>query len=287
VGEAEARLQGARLQAVGLTFAYPGRPPVLRGIDLDLEPGTYLALLGQNGAGKTTLAKHFNGLLRATQGQTLVDGQDASRLSVGELAHKVGYVFQNPDHQIFSENVADEIRFGPQNLGFPDEDVADRVDWAMNTFGLRALAGERPATLGFGLRRKVALASVLAMGTPALILDEPTTGLDRPSAHALMATVGELAAKGRTVVIITHDTRLVADFVPDCAVLHEGELLGHGPTGAVLRDAALTSRAGLELPQVGQLSVRLGMTDDQLALSVRQFIKTYTHLRAQTREGGR
>lgn len=274
------RIEAVSLQAIDLTFAYPGRPAALRGVSLDLEPGAYLALLGQNGAGKTTLAKHFNGLLRASGGQVVVDGQDASGLSVGALARKVGYVFQNPDHQIFADTVAEEVGFGPRNLGLSDQDTAARVDEALEMFGLKDLARERPAMLGFGLRREVALASVLAMRTPVLILDEPTTGLDRPSAESLMRTAGELAANGRTVVVITHDVRLVADFVPECAVLHDGELLARGRTEIVLRDASVTTRAGLELPPVGQVARRLGLGGDHTPLSVGDFVESYAHMRA-------
>jgi energy-coupling factor transporter ATP-binding protein EcfA2 len=282
-----ARAGGIRLEVRELTYAYPGHPPALQGVDLILEPGTYLALVGQNGAGKTTLAKHLNGLLRPTGGQVLVDGEDAGRLSVGRLAHKVGYVFQNPDHQIFADSVVDEIRFGPRNLGLSEEVVATRVERALEAFGLQTLAGERPATLGFGLRRKIGLASVLAMDTPALILDEPTTGLDWPATESLMSAVGDLAESGRTIVVITHDTRLVANFVPECAVLHAGKLVARGPTAAVLREASYSAQMGLDLPQIGQLARRLGWTGDDLALTVPQFVEVYAGQRALRRDKGR
>lgn len=265
------QLGGLSLEAVDLTFAYPGRPPALSEISLRIEPGGYLALVGQNGAGKTTLAKHFNGLLRPSSGQVLVGGRDASEQSIGALAQHVGYVFQNPDHQIFAGTISDEIAFGPRNLGLAEDDVAARVADALEGFDLLEHADLPPATLGYGLRRKVALASVFAMQPRVLILDEPTTGLDRKSADDLMERLDGAIGRGRTVVIITHDLRLVAEHVPLCAVLQEGRLLACGETRDVLAQADLMSATDLELPPVGRLALRLGMESARLPMDVAGF----------------
>jgi len=274
---------GLSLELVDLTFAYPGRPPALSGVTLRIERGEYLALLGQNGAGKTTLAKHFNGLLRPSGGKVLVGGRDASGLSIGELAQQVGYVFQNPDHQIFAGTTREEIAFGPRNLGLMEAEVAERVDATLEAFGLVAQADLPPAMLGYGTRRKVALASVLAMRPQALILDEPTSGLDRRSVIELMALLAAYSGEGRTVIVITHDVRLVADHVPHCAVLTSGKLGARGGTQSVLSDANLLSATGLDLPPVGRLARRLGMGGADAPLDVVAFTRTYEAKRSESR----
>ncbi len=274
---------GLSLETVDLTFAYPGRPPALSGVTLRVERGEYLALLGQNGAGKTTLAKHFNGLLRPSSGNVLVGGRDASDLSIGELAQQVGYVFQNPDHQIFAGTTREEIAFGPRNLGLMEAEVAKRVDATLEAFGLVAQADTPPAMLGYGTRRKVALASVLAMRPQALILDEPTSGLDRRSVMELMGLLSAYSGEGHTVIVITHDVRLVADHVPHCAVLTSGRLAARGGTQSVLSDANLLSATGLDLPPVGRLAQRLGMGGADAPLDVAAFKRSYEAKRSESR----
>lgn len=245
---------GVRLEARDLTFRYEDGTPALEGLSLVIQPGEFVALVGQNGSGKTTLAKHFNGLLRPTAGTVLVDGQDTRHLSIGALARKVGYVFQNPDHQIFSPTTRQEIAFGPRNLGLPAPEVAARVEAALARFGLEPYADHPPATLSHGLRRKVALAAVVAMETPGLVLDEPTAGLDGRDSQALMALLHELRDQGRTIVLITHDMRLVAEHAERVLVLDGGRLLADGAPEVVFHDAPLLQRAHLEPPAAARLS---------------------------------
>jgi len=278
---------GLRLETVDLTFAYPDRLPALSGVNLRIESGEYLALMGQNGAGKTTLAKHFNGLLRPSSGKVLVGGRNTASFSIGELARRVGYAFQNPDHQIFAGTTRDEIAFGPRNLGLMEAEVTDRVDETLEAFGLVEQADLPPAMLGYGTRRKVALASVLAMRPQALILDEPTSGLDRRSVTELMALLAAYSGEGRTVIVITHDVRLVADYVPHCAVLTSGRLVARGATHAVLRDASLLAATGLDLPPVGRLARRLGMDGADVPLDVVAFKRAYQAVRGGSRKTGR
>ncbi len=274
---AEAR-GGVRLEARDLVFRYEDGTPALAGLSLVIQPGEFVALVGQNGSGKTTLAKHFNGLLRPTAGTVLVDGQETSALSVGALARKVGYVFQNPDHQVFSPTTREEIAFGPRNLGLPETEVTARVEVALARFGLEPYADHPPAALSHGLRRKVALAAVVAMETPGLVLDEPTAGLDGRDSQALMALLRELRERGRTIVLITHDMRLVAEHAERVLVLDGGRLLADGAPEAVFHDEALLQRAHLEPPAVTRLSralaargripdalVRVGTLCDRLA----------------------
>lgn len=253
----ETGLTPPALQAESVWFAYREGQPALQGVDLSVAAGEYMALIGQNGAGKSTLAKHFNGLLRPEQGEILVNGQSARKQTVAQLSRSVGFVFQNPDHQIFSATTREEIAFGPRNQGLSETEISERVEEALARFGLQAWADQPPSVLGFGLRRKVALASVLAMRTPVLVLDEPTTGLDRRGTQDLMVHLDGLHAAGRTLIIITHDMRLVADHIPRCTVLHQGKVLAAGPTDDLLRDGTWLSETRLDRPPVGELAGRL------------------------------
>lgn len=269
----------ALLEVNKLWFAYADSVPVLREISFTLAQGEFVALIGQNGSGKTTLAKQLNGLLRPTRGQVLLEGNDIRDRPVGILARTVGYVFQNPDQQIFSPTVIDEIAFGPRNLAFSPEQVQKQVENALERFALRAYANDSPATLGFGLRRRVTLAAVYAMETPLLILDEPTAGLDYQSTVALMQLLTSLHQQGRTIVIITHDMRIVADYVPQCMVLHQGELIAYDTTRAIFQQAEQLKRLNLELPQVTRLAQHLepyGMPKG--VLTVDEFCVAYTSL---------
>lgn len=277
----------ALLEVRNLWFAYDEGLPVLRDVSLVISKGDFVAVIGQNGSGKTTLAKHLNGLLRPTRGQVLLEGNDIRDRPVGGLARTVGYVFQNPDQQIFSSTVLDEVAFGPRNLGFSSEQVQQQAENALEQFGLRAYANDSPATLGFGLRRLVTLAAVYAMETPILILDEPTAGLDWQSSVALMQLLTSLHRQGRTIIIITHDMRIVADYVPQCMVLDQGELAANDSTRAIFRQTERLARLNLEPPQVTRLAQQLasyGMPGD--VLTVDEFCAAYTELVVRkSREG--
>lgn len=186
------------LEAIGLTHRYPSGVLALDGVDVTIHRGEFVALLGGNGAGKTTLAKHFAGLLEPTSG------------TVRSHAERVGFVFQNPDHQIFANTVLDEAAFGPRNAGLPGPDVAERAGRALKQVGLWGVAGLHPLRLGRGDRQRLAVASALTMNPDVLILDEPTTGLDWRGTEALMGLLTDLNRDGTTIVMITHDLPLAA-----------------------------------------------------------------------------
>jgi energy-coupling factor transporter ATP-binding protein EcfA2 len=246
-----------RIETRDLWYGYEDGLSVLREVSIRFEPGEFVAIVGQNGSGKTTLVKHFNGLLRPRQGEVLLDGEDIARQPVGALARRVGYVFQNPDHQIFSATVREEIAFGPANLGLEQAEVEARTADALDRFSLNPFAESQPAALGFGLRRQISIAAVYAMQTPILILDEPTTGLDWKHIAGLMALVGELNAQGRTIILITHDMRIVANYAPRCLVIREGRVLVHGDTRDVFRQAALLESTHIQPPQIAELGRRM------------------------------
>ncbi|NLE77355.1 MAG: ATP-binding cassette domain-containing protein [Chloroflexi bacterium] len=262
------------LEVESVSYAYPDGMEALQGVDLRVPPGDYLALVGGNGAGKSTLARLLNGLLRPSQGVVYVGGQPTHTRRVGELAHLVGYCFQNPDHQIFCDSVHSEVAFGLRNLGADAATVRERSAEALERFGLSLHASTPPALLGFGERRKVALASLYAMRPPVWILDEPTVGLDGRSVAELAALLAGLHAQGHTVILITHDMRLVADHVPRAVVLHSGRLLWQGSTRQLFSQPDLLARAQLAPPQVAALSLELqplGMPAP--TLSVAEFVE--------------
>jgi energy-coupling factor transport system ATP-binding protein len=241
-----------------VVFRYgPRTPDVLKGVSLRIAQGEFVAFIGQNGAGKTTLAKHFNGLLKPASGTVRAMGLDTRRATVGTLARTVGYVYQNPDHQIFAQKVHTEVAFGPKNLGLAQEEIDQRVSEALELVGLADQADAYAFSLGRGQRQMLAVASVLAMRPPVLVVDEPTTGLDRQGARAILDLLSTWNADGRTIVVITHDMSLVAERVPRTVVVGDGRLIADGPTRDVLSNAELLRSAFLRPPQVTRIAQRL------------------------------
>ncbi len=239
-------------------FRYtPASEPVLRGVNLTINHGEFVALLGQNGAGKTTLAKHFNGLLVPSRGQVMVGGRPTTEMSLTELARQVGYCYQNPDHQIFAPTVEKEVRFGPDNLGLPEAEAAVLADRALELVGLAAVREMNPFVLGRGQRQLLAVASIIAMDPPALVVDEPTTGMDLAGAQRIMRLLASWAADGRTIIVITHDMDVVAEFIPRAVVMAHGQVLADGDTQDVLRRDDVLLEARLLAPAAITLSDQL------------------------------
>jgi len=245
----------------GLKFAYDGGVQAIRDIDLDIRYGEYLALVGGNGSGKTTLAKNINGLLRPTSGSVVVAGRPTNEQKVAALARIVGYAFQNPDHQLFCSSVEEEVRFGPMNLGYSELDVRDKVEKAIEAMSLEQLRKIPPLSLRLGERRRVSIASVIAMDPDVLILDEPTTGLDAEESAELMRRLKRLNDDGKTIILITHDMKLVAEHVKRVVVISEGRvLLDSDPRGA-FSDLEILRQSNLVPPAVTQLAHRLSAFD--------------------------
>ena len=248
----------ALVEARDIWYAYPDGEVVLQGASIALQPGELVALIGPNGAGKTTLAKHLNGLLRPDRGRVLSDGKDVADYSVAEMASQVGYVFQNPDHQIFSGTVRDELAFGPRNLGLPEVELVERVESILQILGLEAYAKAPPALLSFGLRRLISLASVLTMQPRLLILDEPTKGLDARLTGQLIDIIRPNWEANRAVLLITHDMSLVAEQASRCAVMHEGRILREASPREIFSEIDRWRAIGVQPPQVTQLAASLG-----------------------------
>lgn len=230
---------------------------MLRGVDLRVPRGQFLVLVGANGSGKTTLIKHLNGLLRPNQGRVWVDGQEVGLRPVGDLARHVGFLYQHPEHQIFSATVRKELAFGPRNLGLPPAEVEALVEEALARFDLSPLADLPPSILGYGLRRRVTLASLATMNTPVLVLDEPTVGLDAYGQRETMAWLGELHAAGRTILLVTHDMALAAEHAERIIALHQGQVLASGTPADLFQQADLLARASLSPPPVTALAQAL------------------------------
>ena len=239
-------------------YVYPNGVEALRGVSLTIREGDFVVVMGPNGAGKTTLMKTLNGLLKPTRGQVLVDGVDTRKATVAELARKVGLVFQNPDHQLFCETVEEEIAFALRNFGFPEEEIAKRVEWALRTFGLEEYRDSSPLALSGGEKKRVALASVLVWDPKYLVLDEPTLGQDHAQKEVLRELISGFLGQ-RAVVMVTHDIEFVVDFrpLPRVVLMAGGRVIASGRAEEVLTDPELLARACLLRPQVPETLYRL------------------------------
>jgi len=245
----------------GLVHVYEGGVRALDGVDLAITAGERVALIGQNGSGKTTLVRHFDGLLRPTAGRVLIGGVDAAGRTVAQLAREVGLVFQDPDRQIFASTVRGEVEFGPRNLGLRGAALHSAVGEALEATGLAEAAELNPYDLGTSRRKLLALASVLAMGTPVLVLDEPTTGQDMRGMAIVEEIVAAVSAAGRTVVAISHDMRFVAERFERVVVMREGRVVLDGsPSDVFAADRWETLRSTfVEPPLPAILGDRLGL----------------------------
>ncbi len=236
-----------RLELDSVSFSYPNGRLALEGVNLEIAAGERVAIVGQNGSGKSTLALHLNGLLRPSAGRVLLAGADIRATTTAELAGRVGLLFQNPDLQLFEERIRSEVAFGPGNLGIRGAHLEEVVDAALEATGLSANAAANPFVLGFSRRKMVALASVLAMDTGILVLDEPTTGQDAPGIRRVEEIVASAVGRGRTVIAISHDLRFVAENFDRIIVLGGGRVVLDGPPEVVFDGSAAAILAGSNL----------------------------------------
>jgi cobalt/nickel transport system ATP-binding protein len=232
------------IEASGVRFSYGDGHPALTGVDLRVQHGERVAVLGPNGAGKTTLMLHLNGLLRG-EGELRVAGIDVRGPRARELRARVGLVFQDPDDQLFMPTVGEDVAFGPRNLGLCEDEVAERVTSALEAVGMRSSADRPPHALSMGQRRRVAIASVLAMEPSLLVLDEPSANLDPRARRELLGVLDEI---DRTLLVVTHDLPFAAQLCDRAVVLSAGRIVADAPCAELLADEALLAAHDLELP---------------------------------------
>jgi len=246
------------LEARGLVFSWPGGGRALDGLDLAVRRGRRLAVLGPNGAGKSTLLLHLNGTLRPEAGEVRVDGTAPGygRAALAGWRRRVGLVMQDPDDQLFAATVAEDVSFGPLNLGLSEAEAATRVTEALDALGIANLAERATHQLSFGQKKRVAIAGALAMRPEVLLLDEPLAGLDHRGGVLLQEGLAQLAEAGTTLVLTTHDVDLAYAFADEVALFANGRTLRQGEAADVLGDRALMQAAGLETPLLLELGVR-------------------------------
>lgn len=238
------------IEIKGLYHQYPMGEVALKDINLTVKKGEFVALIGQNGSGKTTLIKHLNGLLKPTSGSVKVGGEEVRDQKVSDMSHYIGYVFQNPAHQIFSDSVEKEVAFGPKNLGMSDKEVDEAVTKTLAEVGLEDFRKEAPFMLGRGQQQRLAIASILSMRPSVLIIDEPTTGLDWGECVRIMELVKELNDAGHTIIMTTHNMNLVSLYAKRVVVLRYGVKLLDGPVDDVFKETEILRSAYIKAPQV-------------------------------------
>lgn len=238
-----------------VSASYDGELAVLNDVSFKIDDGEFVAFVGTNGAGKSTTMRLINGLLKPTDGQVLIDGTPTTELKTSELAAKVGFLFQNPDRQICSNTVREELMFGFAAQGRVDEDAIERVEAMIEQFGFDPDA--EPYLLNRGTRQLLALASIIVMGTPIVVLDEPTTGLDFRECSKVMEVVADLNKAGTTVVMVCHDMEVTSDYAGRVIAMTKGSVVDDGPTFEVLRNSETLRRAHLLPPQIVDISMQL------------------------------
>jgi cobalt/nickel transport system ATP-binding protein len=252
------------LEARALTHVYPGNVRALERLDLRVERGQRLAILGANGAGKTTLLLHLNGTLRPQAGEVLLDGKAMAydQTSLTAWRRRVGLVLQNADDQLFAPSVAEDVSFGPLNLGLDEEETCRRVASALAAMHISHLAERATHLLSGGQKKRVAIAGLVAMQPEILLLDEPTAGLDHEGTEDLLAVLEGLGHNDTTLVFSTHDVEIAYRFANEVALFHDGKVLAQGPTAEILSNQDLTKQAHLDAP----LLLKLGLQAKKLGI---------------------
>jgi energy-coupling factor transport system ATP-binding protein len=232
-------------------------------VSLKIESGKTVGIVGENGAGKTTLVKHVTGLLKPASGSVLVDGANTSELTTAQLSRKVGVAFQNPDHQLFSESVEEEMSFALRNFGFTPELVEQRVSWGLRLFGLEEYRKSSPLVLSGGEKKRLTLACILAWDPEVVILDEPTVGQDSIQKEKLAQTIRMLSAAGKTVIVVSHDIEFLWPIQPRIVVMKAGRVVGDGAAADIMQREELLDSARVAEPQLVAFHQRLADRPDR------------------------
>lgn len=270
-----------KIRIEDVSFSYPSGVRALDSVDLNISSGELLAIVGENGAGKTTLVKMLNGLLHPTQGQVFVGEWNTANHSPARLAARVGFLFQNPDEQLFERNVHREVAFGPRNLGFGENKIRTHVRAALKQVGLQDKLDVNPYDLLPHERKLLALASTLAMETPVLVLDEPAIGQDAAGRELIAGILRDLHKSGRTLVLISHDLDFCAELAERAIVMAGGRILADGPASEIFAQTETLERAAVHPPQLVRLAQALKLPG--APLNVRQFLKLYSQRKGKKR----
>lgn len=265
------------IRTESLVFAYPrGGVRALKGVSISIQKGDVVSILGSNGSGKTTLVRHFNGLLRPTSGKVFLMGEDTARKSTAQMSRVCGYVFQNPNHQIFRTTVRDELLVGPANYGLSERETKEGLERVCGLMDLSDLLDKHPMALDYTSKKIVTIASVLISNPEVFVLDEPTSGLDEVGRQMLSKIIGLVHNEGRTVVMITHDMDYAAENSSRIILMDQGEIVRDCTPDQAFLDVEAMRRAQVEPPQIASLDLALqGEGATQAALSVEGFVRKY------------
>lgn len=267
----------------GMSHTYRGSIKALNNINLSIKKGEVIGIVGQNGSGKTTLVKHFNGMLRPTEGKILYRKEDIIGKPVHEMSRLVGYVFQNPNHQLFSSSVEKELEFGPANLELPEDIIRSRVNSALEFFNLESVRNVHPYRLSFPLRKLVCIASIFTLQPNVFVLDEPTTGQDHRGIELIRNCIRKISSVGHAVIIVSHDMPLIAEVTKRMIVLWKGSIIADGHPRNVFLNQDVLEQSQLKPPQITQLSINISLIESPIklvpvALSVEEYTKEFDKL---------
>lgn len=273
------------IEVKDLGFAYEDGTQALKGINLDIQKNTRVAILGPNGAGKSTLLLHFNGLNLPQTGLVRVDGIEVGKKTEKQIRTKVGMVFQDPDDQIFSMTVEEDVSFGPQNMGLAPEEVQMRVDSALRAVKMEDLAEKAPYHLSYGQKKRVAIAGVLAMSPDIIIFDEPFAYLDPQGKKGLIQILDGLFQEGKTIIIATHDVDLAAEWADKIVIIQGGKVLAEGEKN-ILIDPKVIEQADLDFPTVAKIFRQLPkQTENKVPLTIEEAISRITEMMHEKSSG--
>ncbi|MED3716500.1 ABC transporter ATP-binding protein [Geobacillus thermodenitrificans] len=270
-----------------VTHVYSNGVAAVQNVNLEIKEGEIVAILGSNGSGKTTLVKHFNGLLKPTSGRVLVNGMDTRKEKIAKISSLVGYVFQNPNHQIFLPTVREELYYGCKNLKMPREEVEKRVRKAIEIFELDGLLDTNPFDLNYSKRKEIAMASIMAISPDVIVLDEPTTGQDHRGCKRVLDLVRLLHSHGHIVVLITHDMQLVGELNCRVVVMNRGKVIADNQADMVFTNHELMEIAGLQPPQVTELASNLPyLNKEKTYLTIDSIIQWFKNKKKNSRVEG-
>lgn len=265
------------IKTENLVHVYPkGEVKALNGINIEIYSGDILSIIGQNGSGKTTLVRHFNGLLRPTSGKVYLKGEDTEGKSIAEMSKQCGYVFQNPNHQIFCSTVREELMVAPQNFGFTEEKTKECFDRIVELMEIGHLLDLHPMTLDYTTKKVITIASVLIFEPEIIILDEPTGGLDEVGRQILSKLIKMEHERGNTIIIISHDMDYVAENSNRVIMMAQAEVLDDATPDKIFLNEEKRKKAQIEPPQITKLDMELrGDNQERVCLSVDDFVKRY------------